>query len=182
MTQTGFKLTFPSGTEFVGKKDIKIQYRTETKPLFQGGQQAAALWERYIDTGGTPSRQDSQHQTFSISIGAGLSRWVITFAQFKGSSDSWAGLASSASARKKLDYLHDAINTEAVDSRQPITLETGHFSTSGDFAPANVMVEQSDLTLDFGEDGPSSFSGQLTLIHLADEAQDIDNQFRKTGR
>lgn len=182
MTVSGAKLTFPSGTVFHAKKDVQLNYRTETNPLVQGGSQLAALWENYIDTGGTSGQFDSQHQRFAISIGAGLTRWEVNFIQFTGSTDSWGGLSASDSARKKLDYLHEAINDEVVDSRRPITLETGHFSTSGDFDPVSVMVEQSNLSLDFGEDGPSTFSGQLTLLHLADQEQDIDSLKRFDDR
>lgn len=179
---TGCKFTFPSGTVFHAKKDIQISYRTETNPLAQGGSQLAALWEAFIDEGGSADRYDSQHQTFAISIGASLVRWQVQFIQFKGSTDSWGGLSASDSARKKLDYLHEAINSEVVDSRKPITFETGHFSSGGDFNPLNVMVEQSELTLDFGDDGPSAFSGTLTLLHLANEGSDIDNQRRPTDK
>lgn len=183
MAQTGVKLTFPNGDVFEATEDVSVSYQTEENPLAGGGGQLAALFERFISGGGTSGRYDSQKQTASISLGAGMHRMQVNYRQATGSTGAtWGGAPSAASAKTKVEYLDDAINSQVIDSNSPLLFESGEFSTSGDFDPIDVGVEQSQIEPDSTDGSPSTFSGTLTLVDIVSLQQVIDASRRNTDR
>jgi len=177
---TGFRLTLPDDTVFRVTKDVQTTPEQTTQFLFNGGQNALALYEQYVDDGGQSGRADSLRQTTALGTGAGIRTIVAEGVQYQDSGDQWGSASPGDSAVTKRDIIDNAIATTRISSEQPAELEFGEYSGPGLFSPIPIAIQQFSAPLD-ATDEASSFGVRLECLEVADLQQTIHGQQQNGG-
>lgn len=177
---TGMRLTLPDGQVYRISSDVDATMQQTWQYLFNGGQQALAMFEEYSAGGGQDGRGDGLKQ--SAALGAGAGRHVITIdaIQYVGSDDEWGDTDPGDSAVTKRDTLDHALNTVRIssDSGNLATLEVGEYSSGGKFDPLPVVMLETQLGVAATESA-SFVDVNLQMLEGAD-VQDIVHAAQQT--
>lgn len=161
-------LELPDGSQWKTEENIQRTNAQETQFLFSGLQQPLAILEEL--TGDDVA--DSLKKQIAIGFGAGRHTFRIEFEKSEldpGDSETWGDAAPDDSAASKMDQLDHRLDTVKITSEDPATLSIGEYSDSGKYAPQEVVIPNSDLTIDHRE---RASTHQGTLEFLTTQALD----------
>jgi len=177
MPLSGVRLTLPDDRVYRLTSNVETTMEQTWQWLFNGGEQALALYEQYVDgNGGQSGRADGLKQ--SAAIGPGSGRHVINVQgiQFRDSDDTWGDTDPGDRAITKRDELDRALNTVRISSDNVAIYEAGEYSSVGRFDPIPVVVLQSQLGISATDDGTGVVTVSLELLESADISQAIHGQ------
>lgn len=177
MTLSGVRLELPDGRVYRLTSNVETTMEQTWQWLFNGGQQAVALYEQYVEgDGGQSGRGDGLKQSAAVGTGAGQHIINVQGIQYQDSGDEWGDTNDDDSAVTKRDELNQALNTVRISSDNVAILETGEYSSFGQLNPIPVVVQQSRLGVSATDDGVSIVTVNLELLEAADISQAIHGQ------
>lgn len=129
---------------------------------------------------------ESKRQGLWIDLGGGVEEYTISFNGWEGSSRQWGDGTSNAAAdatgedpMTQVSVLQKYLIVGEFDSRGAATLEWGEFSSSGEYSPIDVVIEDPSLSVDFSEgESRSTFDGSITCLSAADLTSSTDGTKR----
>ena len=172
---TGVRLTLPNNEEYRIKSHTDVSMEQVWQFLFNGGEQAVALFEQFFaEEGGQSGRGDGLKQSAALGTGAGRHIVTVDAIQYVESDDEWGGLdLSTASSTTIRDKFNNALNTTRIASDNPALFETGEYSSGGMFDPLPVVMQQSNIGTAATEDGHTVVTINLQMLEAADVSEAI---------
>lgn len=177
MPLSGVRFELPDGRVYRMTSNVETTMEQTWQWLFNGGQQALALYEQFAsDNGGQSGRADGLKQSAAIGAGAGRHVIQVQSIQYTDSGDEWGDTSPSDAAITKRDELNQALNTVRISSDNVALLEAGEYSASGEYDPLPVVVLQSSLGVSATDDGVGVVTVELELLEAADISEAIHGQ------
>lgn len=173
---SGVRLTLPDGRVYRLTSDVETVMEQTWQWLFNGGQQALALYDQFVAGGGQSGRGDGLKQSTAIGSGAGQHVIKVNGIQYQDSDDAWGDTSSGDAAITKRDELNQALNTVRISSDNVALLEAGEYSSGGEYDPLPVVVLQSSLGVSATEDGVGIVTVSLELLEAADISTPVHGQ------
>ena len=176
MTQTGVRLELPNGNVYEFTEDLIVDENQNPQPIYDGGGNFETLFKRFVDSLSGGGGAGTPMQSAIVSTGAGQRSFNVEAQIYKGSSDQFGGVASSADARRKAQQLMNDLAESIVDANSPATFEWYEYSDTGKFEPISVIPLERDIDRNNRDPNSSSAVGvRFTLVESADLSQTIDS-------
>jgi hypothetical protein len=172
------KWEFPSGATFVARGVNSVAYRQQDLFFINGLEQFVAAYETFFNSGGKEGAPSSLKKQAFLGSGAGVTEITVDLSQWEGSTDEWGGVDAAASAQTKRDRWVKERGETPVDSRNLVRFSHGEYSEAGAYAPWEVVIAESDVSMDYANEGVSIFQDTVTMYDAVDLQENIDAQLR----
>lgn len=156
------KMTLPNGDVFAATDNISVVEQQQPFWLFDGAQRLRTLAESFGGVGSDTSQA-------YIGSGTRVRSWTIDFTQWEGSTDSWGNASSSDDVLVKVNELGDTLANSSIDSTNPVTLEYGEYTSTGNHSALTVVPGEITLPAEFGPDqSATTFRPSIQWLDAAD--------------